>query len=291
MKPLQCQSQRGAGLIVVVLILVVVSMVIAAFVSLINSESFTAMNQSAGLEAFGISEGGIEYGKRYLRPYATWYSFATDPITPAAGLFLGSGSFTTIVNFPATALSKTVGAAVTQTKICVRTKDRFPTTFNFYALVENEYMQCTANNGAACYTCSRGVLLSSPAPHFQDTPFYPVVQLSAGGITATDTTIPFSGSPSKFLNRGTILIDDPVNGDEEINYGAIQTTPSLAFINCIRGVDGYPAAVHTGGQSIVPIQTKDGVNPTQQAFLQSTGVRATILGSSAQRVLTDVINQ
>ncbi len=281
MKRVPINGQCGASLIIVIVILIIIGMIGAVFVSLVSNESLTAMNQSAGLESFGVSEGGLEFGKKYLRPYATWYSFATDPITPASSLALGSGSFTTLINFPATALSRTIGASATQTNICVRTKDRFPMAFPFYIRVEDEYMQCTANNGAACYTCTREVLGSSRASHAQDTPLYPVVLLDVPGVTATDTTVPFTGSPSKFLSRGTILIDDPVNGDEEITYGAIQTAPQ-AFINCIRGSG---AVAHASGLSIAPLQS------IQQAFLQSTGLRGTILGSSAQRVLTDIINQ
>ncbi len=279
------KNRRGVSVVAVVIMMLMMAAMGAVLISLVATENTSSMGQMSGGQSFYIAEGGLEYGKMYLRPYADLYSFSTDPIIPASGKPLGSGNFTTTINFPATDLSRSVGNS--NTTICVRTKDQFPTTFPFYLELNNpdEYVQCTANNGASCYTCARGVLGSSGTAHSQNTEVDPVVQLSAT-ITATDTTIPFTGSPSKFLSRGTIFIDD-LAGNEEISYGAIQTAPQ-AFINCIRGVNGTTAVGHTfvaPGFSIVPLQS------TQQAFLQSTGLRSTILGSSAQRVLTDVINK
>lgn len=110
--------QRGASLIVVIVILLVLGVVGAVFVSLMNTESFTATEQSAGPESYSLADGGLEIGKRFLRPYANWYAFPADPATPATAQPLGSGTLTTTILFPATALSKTVGAG--NTTICVR---------------------------------------------------------------------------------------------------------------------------------------------------------------------------
>lgn len=280
MDVLSHKDQKGASLIIIIAIVLIVGIIGAVFVSLINTESFTAMHQSAGEDAFALADSGLEYGKKYLRSFADWYSFSTDPVIPASSTPLGSGNFTTTINFPATALSKSIGAG--NTTICVRTKNRFP-PFPFYIGIDSEYMQCTGDSGASCYTCTRGVILGGvgipPAQHFQDAEVDPVVQLSSN-IGATDTTIPFTGLPSKFLTRGTITINDLVNGNEEIDYAAIQTSPQ-AFIGCIRDPLGTS---HSAGLPIIPIQS------SEQAFLQSTGVRAAILSTNAQRVLTDVIN-
>lgn len=81
------RNQSGAGLIVVVLILLVVGMVIAAFVSLVNTESFTATGQTRGLEAFYIAEGGIQYNIERNKNNVPNYSTNGNWTTLGAGRF------------------------------------------------------------------------------------------------------------------------------------------------------------------------------------------------------------
>lgn len=83
------KNNRGAGLIFIILILVVVGIVAAVFVSLLSTEGYIALNQSAGLEAFGIAEGGAEEALYQLKTGTPCTSLSNTNIA------LGSGSFTT----------------------------------------------------------------------------------------------------------------------------------------------------------------------------------------------------
>jgi Tfp pilus assembly protein PilX len=110
------ESQSGVSLIAAIFIIVVLAFMGVMFVSLINTGSLTSVNDMQSAQAFSIAEGGVEHAKRFLRPYGNWYAFTTDPLAVATDQSLGSGSFTTTITFPATAVRKSFGGAPTMAK-------------------------------------------------------------------------------------------------------------------------------------------------------------------------------
>src|SRR6266540_3373521 len=214
------ENNRGVSLIAAIFIIVVLAFMGLMFVSLINISSLTAVNDLQSTQAFSIAEGGIEYGKEVLASYSFWYNFANDPFFLATNQALGNGSFTTTINVPATTVRKSSGAGANE--IRVFSIDQFPSPGGTI-YVGGTVMAYTS----IATDLPKGPRFIFPAAIgttvFAGTYLYPIVTLSAG-ITATDTTIPFAGNSSKFLQKGTITIDDPVNGDEEITCTGIQTT-------------------------------------------------------------------
>jgi len=281
------KRQQGVSIIAAIFIITILAFMGVMFVSLIGTGSFTAVNDFQSTQALYLAEGGLEYGKEFLRPYSNWYALTTDPVNVATDQALGAGSFTTTINFPATSLSNNLGGGAGNTTIKVRTTNKFPSTFPFFIKIDGEYVSCTAST-ATTFTCNRAQLNSTIANHFAGATVLPVLNLSLN-ITNTDTTIRFTGDSSKFLLRGTLNIDDSINGDEEITYSGIQTTPSLAFTGCQRGQNGTTAVAHTAsnGDSTTSAYITS-IQSTKEAFVNSTG---SVSGLNVQRVVSDVADQ
>lgn len=85
--------ETGASLIFVVILILVLGMIIAAMISLVNTESFTAMNGTLSAQAMFVAQGGAEN---------SIYDFKTatncDPANNATNTALGAGRFDTVWN-------------------------------------------------------------------------------------------------------------------------------------------------------------------------------------------------
>jgi hypothetical protein len=271
-----CCSQKGVSLIAAVFIIVILAFMGLMFLSMVNTASITAVNDIQSTRALYIAEGGVEYGKMALAPYSSWYNFANDPYSLATNQTLGNGSFTTTINVPATTVRKSFG--VNATVIRVFSVDLFPPGGGSIGVGGSGDIRTYTNTatGGALGNRFEGVSTPGPSAYAAGTYIYPVLTLSAA-ISATDTIIPFAGNGSKFLQKGTITIDDPVNGDEEITCAGIQTSPTAAFTGCNRDAT---AVAHAAGLNILPILTK------QEVLIQGDGVVG-----NARRVITDVTDQ
>jgi len=270
-------NARGVSIIAAIFIIVVLAFMGVMFLSLINTGSFTAVNDMQSAQALSVAEGGVEFAKLYLRPYDNWYGFSADPLAVATNMTLGSGSFTTTITFPATTIRKSFGGGTTT--IRVYSVDRF-TAPGTISIADELWTYAGVATDAPLGPRLTGVLCVPPSlcsGQNIGTIVYPMLTLSAN-ITDTDTTIPFAGNYSKFILPGTISIGDPVNGDEEISCSSVQTAPTLAFTGCARDVG--TAAVHSAGLIILPIQS------TQQALITSTGDVG-----AARRVIVNAANQ
>jgi hypothetical protein len=320
MKVLHCQSQRGASLILVVLILVVVSMVIAALVSIMNTESFTAMNQSAAVQAFGIAEGGVEFEERNLAQDLAWYRSTSDPMpvsTRTLGSAPDSGSFTVSTNLPATRLRRKINSGPTAT-LCVSTTDRFTPPATGYLQIGKpgqdpyEFVQytgiasppnCPAQfTGVTRATTINGIYGGvATTVHDRDEWVYPVTTLvdGLGSDCNSLTSLRITDHP-KFLTAGTLsVLTNTTPGSikwEEITYssstrsGGVMTL--LGVKRCQEGfyTPGSPPPAQAVGNPITPILA-DGTAPDDQAEVVSTGTVAVTLIGNAVRVLRKTVQR
>lgn len=263
-------------MIAAIFIILVLAFVGVIFVSLIGSSSLTAVNDLQSCQALAVAEGGTEYTRAYLAPYVTWYDFATDPVVVANNLTLGSGTFTVSISFPATSARK--GFVAAASVIRVFSVDRFSAGGSIAVGGPGDIRTYTGTaTGGGLGPRFTGVSTGAAA-YPAGTPIYPVLTLAAG-ITATDATLLFSGTNAKFLSKGTIFIDDPVNGDEELACAGTQAAPA-AFTGCMRGANGTTAVAHAAGLNILPIQS------AEEALITASG----IVGN-ARRDIADAANQ
>jgi hypothetical protein len=269
-------DQRGVSLIAVIIIMLIMSVMGSVLLSMVGTENTSSVGQMRADQSFYIAEGGAEYGQRFMTDTTNWYFFTTDPFTIVINQPLGAGTFTDVLNLPATALSRNRGAG--NTTLCVFTVNRFPIPATIQ--IDDEIITCPGTGACAstpAFTgCTRGVPPTVAAAHSIGTEVYPVATLS-GAISSTATTITVDNT-AKFLAAGTIQIGNPGGAIENARYNDITATQ---FLGVVRGVEGTPPAAWPGGTFVTPLQnTGAGVAPDFQALVTSTGTVA-----NARRVI------
>lgn len=313
-KHLMNRPQRGASLIFVILILLVIGMIGAVFVSLINTESFTAMNQSAGLLSFGIADGGVEFEQRNLAQNLAWYRSTSDPMLASIrtlGSAPNTGSFTVSTNLPATRLRRRIiaGSAL---NICVSTTDRFTPPTTGYLQIGNpgldpyEFVQYTgigtSANCAAEFTgitrawVINGVSGGAAVAHVRDELVYPVTTLvdALANSCTSLASLRITDHP-KFLTAGTLAVltnTTPGAIDwEEISYtSSTRAAGVMTLLGVKRCQNGTASAAQAAGNPITPILA-DGTPPDYQAEVVSTGTVAVTIIGNAVRVIRKTVQR
>jgi hypothetical protein len=307
-------GQNGASLIVIVVMIIVIGIIAAAFVSLIDTEVFTAMNQSAGLLTFGVAEGGVEFEQHSLAQNLSWYRSASDPM-PASARTLGAapnaGSFTVQTNLPGTRLRRRIPNGISTADICVYTTDRFTPPAGGYLLIADigadpfEFVQYagvgTSPNCNQLFTgivrdrTIGGITYSGGAsPHDRGEFVYPVTTIAAGETALPNNCV--SGPASfrivdhpKFLTAGAITIFTDTNPGsvdwEEITYtNSTRAGGVMTLYGVRRCQNGTTTTVsHPAGKPVTPI-LPEGNPPDYQAEVVSTGTVAGVLGASTNAV-------
>ena len=272
-------NNRGVSLIAAVFIIVVLAFMGVMFVSLINTSSFTVVNDMQATQALYVAEGGIEYEQRNLAQNFNWYRSVTDPLYNDPPKNLGGGSFTATVRVPATLLRKRLSdTALTAT---VYSTSGFPA--NGYLQIDDdvtggaEFVQYTILD-ATTFTLTAprgrtiGTVVTAANDFVRGTAVYPVMTLSlAGGLTSTclspaSFTIAAASTPIKLLSSGTIDIEG-----EEINYsGSTVTGTNMTLTGVQRCMNGTGPMAHANGQPVTPVLIND-ITADYQAEITSIG--------------------
>ncbi|MEK7279744.1 MAG: hypothetical protein AAB090_03750 [Nitrospirota bacterium] len=215
------KNQRGASLIIIIAIILIMGIIAAVFVSLINTESFTAMNQSAGEEAFAVAEGGLEY----ILMLRTFPNYSTGGST----IPLGAGNFA--VETPA---YLTAAVVIGNTTITVDSTDGFSSASG-RIVIDSEVMTYSSLTPTT-FTLVSG----ATAAHANGNAVYPVTTVSIDpGVGGTTITVV---STTGFLTHGILKIDS------EYIYCAVAT--STTFTNCTRGYRGTTPIGHAIGSNV-----------------------------------------
>ena len=276
-------NQRGAGLIVVIVILLVVGVILAVFVSLINTESFSAMGQSARVRAFGIADGGIEYALE-TGPFPN-YSFPPY-FDRGPGQALGDGSFivdppTVVANDPEVSDSATTINVVSTSGFA----DPALTLADVMITIDQERIQCTGITATSFTGCTRGAGTppTTATSHARDNGVYPVTELNlpitpvCPIVSDSISVKPLARRDSTvgFLPTGVISIDS-----ERIHYTGVTPGAGDAIIEftgltrCYRGsCDCASAPNHSNNK------------PVYQYVITSIGTVPLPVIGNAQRVL------
>ncbi|HUK55945.1 MAG TPA: pilus assembly PilX N-terminal domain-containing protein [Nitrospiria bacterium] len=305
--------QRGASLIFVILILVVVALIGAALISLVSNESFTAMNQSAGLLAFGIADGGIEFEQYNLAQNVDWYRSTSDPMTSSTrtlGSAPNAASFTVSTNLPATKLRRRIPNSATTSPICVYTTDRFPTSG--YLMIGDvgmdpfEYVQYTGISSSGICAQFTGItrgrpvggVTSTAGSHERGELVYPVTTL-AGGLANNCTSLASLtiADNSKFLTAGSIAIitafsPNPVDWEQLTYTGSVRSGVNMTLYGVRRCQDGSSSASQAAGAPVAPILYDDPTNPPNyEAEIVSTGTTPVAVVGNANRVIRRTVQR
>lgn len=291
-------NQNGVSLVAAIFIIMVLAFMGVMFVSLINTSSFTAVNDMQSAQALYVAEGGVEYAQYSLAQNLDWYRSVSDPMTAPTSttLNLGAGSFSVVTHLPATMLRKRLPSGEFNT-ITVYTTDGFPNTGTLQidddaGLGDGEFVSYTGKTATTFTTLTRqvavGGILGQPKDNFaRGIRVYPVATLSAGtNLTNVCATIPnpFQISyNSKFLSAGTINVYDRTTlVNEEITYtgSSLNTAGTIMTLTgVVRCWNLSPPATANAGDPVTPINV-DGTPPDYEAEIVSAGT----VGSAVRTV-------
>ena len=267
-------SQKGVSLIAAIFVIVILAFMGVIFVSMIGTESLTAINDMQSEQAFNIAEGGIEFEQRSLAQNLDWYRSATDPIAIPIPHNLSPGSFTVSTNLPATKLRRRLQAG--DNTVQAYTTDRYPSA-GFLQIEDNigggaEFVQYAGIAGTNFTGVTRGrqigTIATVAAAHPRGSNVYPVTTLMAAGLisscaTPTSFTITWN---QKLLNAGILDIEG-----EEIGYTGSSVSGGIMTLTGVQRCLGSVGPVaHGGNQPVTPILV-GGDTADYQAEIVSTG--------------------
>lgn len=291
------KNQRGASLIIIIAIILIMGIIAAVFVSLINTESFTAMNQSAGEEAFAIAEGGLEFEQRSLAQNLDWYRSASDPIATTTKT-LGSGSFEVKSNLPATMLRTRISTAASTNDIRVYTTNRFPSS-GFIQVDDDmpggnaEFISYTGISGDTFTGISRNNningVIGAANPFPRGTRVYPVTTL-VSPLVSNCTTIPNPfqiAANIKFLSAGTIEIyhdNAGVTVNEEVSYAGSSTSGGITTLSGIQRCQNATGPITASSGDPITTLVVDAASPDYEAEATSTGTVVVAVTGNVIRV-------
>ncbi|TAK07765.1 MAG: hypothetical protein EPO39_05840 [Candidatus Manganitrophaceae bacterium] len=293
MKERRYDNQRGASLIIAIALLLVMGIISAAFVSMVNTETFISMNQSGGQQTFFIAEGGVEFGQRSLAQNLDWYRSAVDPILiPATNL--GAGSFSANINLPATMLRSQVPSGTLGT-IRVYTTDRFPANGNLQIEDDitggGEFVTYNGTGPTTFTITARGVSIggisNGTSPHSRGDVVYPVTTLSVALVNSCTAPASFTiATHPKFLGAGTVDIEG-----EEISYtGSTTAGGTTTLTGVTRCQNGTASAAHNLGRPVTPMLV-DTTSPDFEAEVISTGTVGLPITGNAARVVRKTVQR
>jgi hypothetical protein len=204
-----------------------------------TSDTAATDNLSAG-QALFLAESGEEYEARRMAQNVDWYRSSADPTTSSGAISFGAGTFTTSSKLSATKLRRRLPLATTSA-VCVYSIDRFPTSgtiqidddistgAEFIKYTGTSASLAACNNLPAFTGLTRGAQFAgTTAPsigldHFRDDIAYPVTTL-VDALAASATCVAPAQlritDNSKFLDVGTISLDDGGANSEDISYSS-----------------------------------------------------------------------
>ncbi len=290
-------NQKGASIIAVIAIMLILAVMGAALVSLVTTGSDISVNQLQSEQAFNVAEGGMEFESRSLAENLDWYRSTTNPIQVTA-TNLGSGSFTVNTYLPATMVRNRIPTPAANS-IRVYSATLFPTAGNRYLQIEDdiaasaEFVQYTGIAGDTFTGVARDVTIggikgaAGAQAHERGSRVYPVTTL----LTALATLgSPCAPAPSAsfdityhpvFLSAGTIdmWIDNAGGGFEEITYTGSSITGATMTLQGVTRCVNLTSSAHAAGDPVTSILV-DGASPDFEAEAVSTGTVSGTTGAT-----------
>jgi hypothetical protein len=266
-------DQNGVSLIAAIFIIVVLGFMGVMFLSMINTGSFTAVNDIQSAQALYVAEGGVEFAQLALAQNLDWYLSVSDPMSSPSSttLNLGAGSFTVTTNLPGTKLRAKMPIGSTN-PARVYTTNRFFTAGCIR--IEDEFIQYTGlgSTVAACVgqpPCFTGIVRGAAAAaacfgggttlaaHTRGISVYPVSSLGTAMLAnCSDMALITIATNTKFLSAGTLDIET-----EEVSYSGSSIsggTMTLTGIQrCLDAASQITPLSHAVGIPVTPVLVND----------------------------------
>ncbi len=223
------KNQKGVSLIAAIFIIIVLGFTGVMFLTMVNTGSFTAVNDIQSTQALSIAEGGMEYilANRTFPNYSMLIGTLVS---------LGTGSFT--VSTPTHLTANLVAAGTT---ITVQSTATFPNAGRI--IIDSELITYTGKNATQFNAgVVRGVGGTVAVAHPTGNAVYPVTTVTDNPLPIGNTAINVTSNVG-FSIPGVIVIDS-----EYIFCASVNGTTQ--FTNCARGYKPSSAAAHLMGSNV-----------------------------------------
>jgi len=303
---MKTRGSRGQFLLIAAIVLLVVMALLAATMATMTASSGGAAvdNLQSG-QALFLAESGLDFEARRMAQNVDWYRSTTDPTATSGPQALGAGTFASFSNFPATKLRRRVIG--TSTAICVYTVDRFPAagTIQIDDDISSgaEFVSYTGTtaSSAACgnlpaftgigRAATVGGLTPPQGNHFRDDIAYPVTTLIdnlAASVTCVAPATLRITDHTKFLNSGTISLDDGGLNSEDISYASSNRAGGVMTLKGLTRLLGAGCPGWLAGAPVRPqLANSSGGSPNDNEALAT----ATGTVGNTQRTMNSVLQR
>ena len=250
-------NQKGASIIAVIAIMLILAVMGAALVSLVTTGSDISVNQLQSEQALNVAEGG----KEYILANGTFPNYSTQGVTIPLG---GTGSTVSNFKVDTPAYLSPPGIDNIVTTIPVNSTANFPVPGRI--VIDSEVIAYTGTDATPSFTgATRGAGGTTAAAHASDNAVYPVTTLSADPGTTNPTSITVTSTVG-YLIPGVIKID------EEYIYCTGTNAPATTqFTGCARGYQGSTIDTHPIGRNVFQyVITSTGTVGSAQRVLKNT---------------------
>jgi len=266
-------NAHGVSIIAAIFIIVILAFMGVMFLSLIGTESLTAVNDMQSTQALAVAEGGVEYEQLGLAQNLDWYRNSSDPLSmDAKNLGATAGAFTSQARVPVTALRSILKSSATTAS--VYTTAGFPP--NGYLQIDEdvttnaEFVQYTILNGNTFTLVARGQTIGTIATtantFSRGTYVYPVTTLVDALANSCGAPTSFRiATNGKFLGSGIITIE----GEEIIFSGSSSAGGNTTLTGVQRCLNGAVSAAHNAGRPVTPMLSNGSAD--LQSEITSTG--------------------
>lgn len=242
-------NQKGASIIAVIAIMLILAIMGAALVSLVTTGSDISINQLQSEQALYVAEGGIEYSLRN--------GAFPNYFTGASTIALGSGNFSV-----AAPTYLTADPGVAGTTINVNSTSGFASPSG-RIVIESELIDYTGTTANSFTGATRGAGTTLAAAHAVDSSVYPATTVTDNPLAAVSATINVSSNVG-FLIPGFIMID------KEYIY-CQNTNGTTQFTNCIRGYKSTVDSAHLVNRNVFQyVETSTGISSNAQRVIRRT---------------------
>ena len=267
------RRQRGFLLIAAIVLVVVATMLAVTIAMIAATSGSSATDNLQSGQALFLADSGLEFEARRMAQNLDWYRSSTDPTATSGAQSLGAGTFTTSSNLPATKLRRRLlsGASGPGAAVCVYTIDRFPASgtiqidddisagAEFVTYTGTTASSASCGNLPAFTGLTRGVLIAgtgaAAANHSRDDIAYPVTTLvDPLAISATcvaPATLRITDN-TKFLNSGTISLDDGGANSEDISYASSSRAGGVMTLKGLTRLLGAGCPAWAAGAPVRP---------------------------------------
>ncbi len=282
-------NEKGVSLIMAVATLLILSLMAVVLVSLVGTETFSALNQSQSLQTFDLAEAGAHRAIRYL---GFEEGDCTDIESQFTNVAMGRGTFTVEGDWFSASTTLSAGITDSQKSIPVGDTDGFALHGRIHIRQPAPEVDAvtTSNSSSSSMTISHTVSGTDRllvVAISQGNVFFPVTSLTYGGTPLTLLGTEPPGPPGPRIEMWTLLAPPEGTTNVVVNFslppsdGAVIGVMSLTNVN---QATPFGLFVSNAGNGTASVDVTSEVGELViDVLAKATPVAATVVSGQTER--------